>query len=70
MVEPSEGAVTVTQMHPNGEKVTEFRGTKPLKLLRDIVHQNPTIQADHAAYLGLEVSRAFDKGLEYQQDKG
>lgn len=61
--------VRVTQHSTKGEEVGRFDGTKPLHLLRRVIASNPSIMPDHAAYLGLEVSKAFDKGAEYTQDR-
>lgn len=71
IVEFSAGVVTVTQHHHvNGEVVDTYSGTKALPLIRRVIGSNPSIQPDHASYLGLEVARAFDQGYKYQQDKG
>lgn len=62
--------VRVTQHHNNGEEISRFDGTKALPLLRRVIASNPSINPDHAAYLGLEVSRAFAQRFDYLQDKG
>ena len=70
IVDRTNEGVGVTQMHPNGEVVDTYTGRTPLPLLRRIMANNPTMQMDHAAYLGLEIGRAFELGDRYVQDKG
>lgn len=71
IVEFSAGVVTVTQhYHVNGEAVDTYKGTKALPLIRSVIASNPSIQPDHAAYLGREIGLAFERGFKYQQDKG
>lgn len=71
IVEFSAGVVTVTQHHhDNGEVVDIYSGTKALPLIRRVIASNPSIQPDHAAYLGREIGLAFERGFRYQQDKG
>jgi thymidylate synthase len=63
--------VLVTQTTPGGQAVREYKGTIPLRLVRQIAAANPGIQAAHLGYLGIEIERAcqaYDKSENYRQD--
>ena len=70
LIEVEDSQIVVSQTIPNGgEVVKKFAGKHPLKLLREICASSPGIQPDHAAYLGLEIQKAFMQGDSYVQDR-
>lgn len=70
IVEVVEGMIRVSQTTVAGEIVATYEGNNPLKLARQICNKNPAIQTAHAAYLGIELEKAWRSGADYQQDKG
>ena len=63
----------VVQHHlPDGRKSEfVFRGKNSTKLYRKILHENLVSRTDHAAYLGMELSRAeaaLKENKEFVQD--
>ena len=64
--------IVVTHTHPdNSSTIGTYSGTNPLKILRDICSDMPSIQPTHAGYLGIELSRASNcikNSLPYIQD--
>lgn len=60
--------VTVTHLDPSGKKVNEYVGNNPLQILRRICRLNPSLRADHAAYIGVEVQKCFASD-HYVQDR-
>jgi len=64
--------ITVIQSNPSGEAVKEYRGNNPLKLIRSICDNSPSIQPDHIGYLGMELQKAaqcIKSGDLYNQDR-
>ncbi|NES00922.1 MAG: thymidylate synthase, partial [Symploca sp. SIO1B1] len=59
IIEVKSGKIIVTQTTSGGEGVKEFSGSNPLKLVRQICQSSPGIQPEHAAYLGLELQKAY-----------
>lgn len=49
----------VIQTTPTGEEIRWYSGKSPLKLVRQIIEDNPQIQPAHAAYLGVELQRLW-----------
>lgn len=72
LVEIAEKEIVVTQTTPgSGEVVSCYSGKDALKLLREICAASPSIRADHAGYLGMELHRASEclkTGAKYIQD--
>ncbi|MEH2044920.1 thymidylate synthase [Nostoc sp.] len=72
LVEIAEKEIVVTQTTPgSGEVVSCYSGKDALKLLREICAASPSIRADHAGYLGMELQRASEclkTGAKYIQD--
>lgn len=69
IVERQFNRVLVEQTTPEGEAIGQFTATSPLLLIRGIVAANPSIDPAHAAYLGLEIQKAFSSD-KYVQDRG
>lgn len=61
--------ITVSQLTPNGEFVGKWEGKNPLKLIRQIVADCPSIQPFHIGYLAREIERASQQKTNYTQDK-
>lgn len=65
--------IVVSQTTPgSGEFTKHFSGRDPLKLLREICANSPSIQPEHSGYLGLELQKAFGciaTGKKYIQDQ-
>jgi thymidylate synthase len=61
--------ITVSQLTPNGEFVGEWEGKNPLKLIRQIIADCPSIQSFHIGYLAREIERASQQKTNYTQDK-
>lgn len=58
----------IAQEYPQGVAAKEFRGTNPLKLIREVCNSSPGISPDHAAYLALEVVKCLEQKEQYRQD--
>lgn len=58
----------VGQEYPQGIAAREYRSSDALKLIRLIVQSNPTIKADHAGYLALEIQKCLIQKEAYRQD--
>lgn len=69
VIERQFDKVVVEQTTPEGEEVGQFTATSPLLLIREVVAANPSIDPAHAAYLGLEIQKAFSND-KYVQDRG
>lgn len=69
IVERQFNRVLVEQTTPEGETVGQFTALSPLLLIREVVVANPSIDPAHAAYLGLEIQKAFASD-KYVQDRG
>ena len=61
--------ITVSQLTPIGEFVGKWEGKNPLKLIRQIVTDCPSIQSLHIGYLAREIERASQQKTNYTQDK-
>lgn len=61
--------ITVSQLTPSGEFVGKWEGKNPLKLIRQIVADCPSIQSFHIGYLAREIERASQQRTNYTQDK-
>lgn len=61
--------ITVSQLTSNGEFVGKWEGKNPLKLIRQIVTDCPSIQPSHIGYLAREIERASQQKTNYTQDK-
>jgi thymidylate synthase len=72
LIEVIDGEIVVTQTTPgSGEVVACYSGKNPLKLLREICANSPSIRPDHAGYLGMELQKASEclkTGKLYNQD--
>jgi thymidylate synthase len=71
IIEVENCEVTVTQTHPNQEVVAIYSDNNILRLVREIVGDNPSIDPAHAAYLGIEIARAksdWESSRVYRQD--
>jgi thymidylate synthase len=69
LVETDGNNITVSQLNPNGEFVGEWEGKNPLKLIRQIIADCPSIQSFHIGYLAREIERASQLKTNYTQDK-
>ena len=69
LVETDGNNITVSQLTPNGEFVGKWEGKNPLKLIRQIVTDCPSIQSSHIGYLAREIERASQQKTNYIQDK-
>ena len=69
LIERDGSEVVISHMTPEGVLVDTYNGRNALPLLRRLVSDKPTIRASHAAYLGLELGRAFCQGEQYVQDR-
>ena len=65
----NEYNITVSQLTPNGEFVGKWEGKNPLKLIRQIIADCPSIQSFHIGYLAREIERASQQKTNYIQDK-
>ena len=69
------GQILVEQMTPgSGEVVNHYSGRSASQLYRQIASNCPSLQVDHAMYLGTELQKAeivvsTQQGLIYEQDK-
>lgn len=61
--------ITVSQLTPSGEFVGKWEDKNPLKLIRQIVADCPSIQPSHIGYLAREIERASQQKTNYTQDK-
>ncbi|BBG58080.1 thymidylate synthase [uncultured phage] len=61
--------ITVSQLTPSGEFVEKWEGKNPLKLIRQIITDCPSIQSFHVGYLAREIERASQQKTNYTQDK-
>jgi len=69
LVETDGNNTTVSQLTPNGEFVGKWEGKNPLKLIRQIIADCPSIQSFHIGYLAREIERASQLKTNYTQDK-
>ena len=69
LIETDGNNVTVSQLTPIGEFVGKLEGKNPLKLIRQIVTDCPSIQPSHIGYLAREIERASQQKTNYTQDK-
>jgi thymidylate synthase len=69
LVETDGNNITVSQLTPNGEFVGNWEGKNPLKLIRQIIADCPSIQPFHIGYLAREIERASQLKTNYTQDK-
>jgi thymidylate synthase len=69
LVETDGNNITVSQLTPNGEFVGKWEGKNPLKLIRQIIADCPSIQSFHIGYLAREIERASQLKTNYTQDK-
>ena len=69
LVETDSNNITVSQLNPNGEFVGKWEGKNPLKLIRQIIADCPSIQSFHIGYLAREIERASQLKTNYTQDK-
>lgn len=69
LVETDGNNITVSQLTPNGEFVENWEGKNPLKLIRQIIADCPSIQSFHIGYLAREIERASQLKTNYTQDK-
>jgi thymidylate synthase len=69
LVETDGNNITVSQLTPNGEFVENWEGKNPLKLIRQIIADCPSIQPFHIGYLAIEIERASQLKTNYTQDK-
>jgi thymidylate synthase len=69
LVETDGNNITVSQLTPNGEFVGKWEGKNPLKLIRQIIADCPSIQSFHIGYLAREIERASQQKTNYAQDK-
>ncbi|BBG58023.1 thymidylate synthase [uncultured phage] len=69
LVETDGNNITVSQLTPIGEFVRKWEGKNPLKLIRQIVADCPSIQPFHIGYLAREIERASQQKTNYTQDK-
>lgn len=67
---PSPTVIKVTHITPgSGEVVGCYEGKDPLKLIRDISIDCPSIAPAHIGYLGIELERARRLMIDYVQDR-
>jgi thymidylate synthase len=69
LVETDGNNITVIQLTPGGEFVGKWEGKNPLKLIRQIIADCPSIQSFHVGYLAREIERASQLKTNYTQDK-
>jgi thymidylate synthase len=69
LVETDGNNITVIQLTPSGEFVGKWEGKNPLKLIRQIIADCPSIQSFHIGYLAREIERASQLKTNYTQDK-
>jgi thymidylate synthase len=69
LVETDGNNITVIQLTPSGEFVGKWEGKNPLKLIRQIIADCPSIQSFHVGYLAREIERASQLKTNYTQDK-
>jgi thymidylate synthase len=69
LVETDGNNITVSQLTPSGEFVGKWEGKNPLKLIREIIADCPSIQSFHIGYLAREIERASQLKTNYTQDK-
>lgn len=69
LVETDKSNITVSQLTPSGEFVGKWEGNNPLKLIRQIIADCPSIQSFHIGYLAREIERASQQKTNYTQDK-
>jgi thymidylate synthase len=69
LVETDGNNITVSQLTPNGEFVEKWEGKNPLKLIRQIIADCPSIQPFHIGYLAREIERASQQKTNYTQDR-
>jgi thymidylate synthase len=69
LVETDGNNITVSQLTPSGEFVGNWEGKNPLKLIRQIIADCPSIQSFHIGYLAREIERASQLKTNYTQDK-
>jgi len=69
LVETDGNNITVSQLTLNGEFAGKWEGKNPLKLIRQIIADCPSIQSFHIGYLAREIERASQLKTDYTQDK-
>ncbi len=69
LVETDGNNITVSQLTSSGEFVGKWEGKNPLKLIRQIIADCPSIQSFHIGYLAREIERASQLKTNYTQDK-
>jgi thymidylate synthase len=69
LVETDGNNITVSQLTPSGEFVGKWESKNPLKLIRQIIADCPSIQSFHIGYLAREIERASQLKTNYTQDK-
>jgi thymidylate synthase len=69
LVETDGNNITVSQLTLSGEFVGKWEGKNPLKLIRQIIADCPSIQSFHIGYLAREIERASQLKTNYTQDK-
>ena len=69
LVETDGNNITVSRLTPKGEFVGKWEGKNPLKLIRQIVTDCPSIQSFHISCLAREIERASQQKTNYTQDK-
>jgi thymidylate synthase len=71
LIQVSGEELLVERSYPKGSTVASYRG-KPQEIVRAIIQDAPGLQPDHAAYLGMELQRAYQavqQGKPYVQDR-
>jgi thymidylate synthase len=58
VIQIDDGIIVVTQFTKCGEEVKKYSGKSSSKLCDKILADNPSILAEHAAYLGIELHKA------------
>jgi thymidylate synthase len=66
----SSDLLVVVQTDLEGKPSNTYQDKDPLKLVRAICRDNPSISRDHSAYLGYELAKASILKDNYIQDKG
>lgn len=72
-IELENGQILVYRITPTtGDLVTTYQGTEPLKLLRELCADTPTLHPEHTGYLGIELNKAkfcLSHNIPYTQDQ-
>jgi thymidylate synthase len=60
VIDVEHGEIIITHTHPDdGCDIGAYSGKNPLKLLREICADMPSISPSHSGYLGVEIHRAY-----------